>query len=303
MRQVYRYLDEIGFGMIALALFILTGIIFSALQTILSLEADNVLFVVAVLLLWIELKRKDIHFLKTIFQSSSDFILFKIFENLLIVFPFFLFQLYFGNGWIIAGILVIGVAMAFLPIHRLQSQQTDKKRELSFIPLTLFEFKFYIEQRKIAFAFLFIIMCLGALHVSLWILGAFILCMIPVDVFTPQEPNEMITYESNFLAKKIVRNTAFVLSILALPTFISIIANPSNILIMTYGILAILVALTLAINKKYSGYYGVNPQNTSSTSTAILTLLMLLPGGILITASACIYFYFKAKNNMKFLYA
>ena len=303
IRQVYRYLDEIGFGIIAVALFILTGVIFNALKTILAINAVNVLFFVTALLFWVELRRKDIHFLKSIFQSPLDFTYFKLSENLLIVFPFILFHVYFRNWWIIAGMFTISGIMALLPIHRLQPQQMERKRELSFLPLSLFEFKFYIEKRKFAFTLLFIVMCLGAIHISLWILGAFILCMMPVDIFTPQEPNEMINYESNFLAKKIVRNAVFILGILTLPTLLTIITDPSVILILSYGILANLVALTLAISKKYASYFGVNPQNSATTSTAILTIIMLLPGGILITLGASIYYYLKAENNMKHLYA
>lgn len=302
-KQCYRYLKEIGFGVIIVALFILTGVIATALQKVLATPATGAIILSLVLLVSIEIKREDTHFLKSIFGSKQQLIKYKIIENVLIIFPVLIFQGIFFRWDIILCIIVICGGIAFIPLNLLKSQSKERKRSIPFIPLSLFEIKFYVEKKLWTFVFVWILLFLGGLHISLWVLGMFVLCTFPIDIYTPTESREMVNYTPHFVFNKIKEGLRFFLLFATLPTLIILVFTDINIFILVYGVSALILSLILSISKKYVSYYGVNESIPSTTSTMILVFIMLAPGGILITLSACIYYYIQAENHMKRIYA
>jgi len=302
-KQGYRYLDEIGFGILAVAIIILTGILFNLLDQILSTSAEYAPLLALILLVSTEIKRRDTFFLKSIFQSKEHLIRYKSIENTLIVLPIIIFQSIYLNWDIILYTILICIIVSAIPFHLFKPQSEERKKSISFIPLSLFEVKFYVEKHYWTISFVLILLLLGGLHISLWILGMFILCVFPVDIFTPRESREMITYSPFFVFKKIKGNAWLFLAFTIIPSIITYIFTQTNILILLYGIIAMLLSLTLSICKKYASYYGVSDIAPSTTATMILIFLMLAPGGILITFSACIYYYFQAEKHMKKIYA
>lgn len=286
-----------------MAIFILTGAIFNSLQRVLDIPTREAIFLSIVIILSIEFKRQDSTFLKSIFETQRQLIVYKFIENVFIITPILIFQCIFLQWDIIFYIIISCGILASIPFYKFKSQAKERKKSIDFIPLTLFEIKFYFEKKIWSMSFVWILLMLGGFHISLWILGMFILCMVPIDIFTPVESREMIKYESLFVLKKIRGGTLFFLLFAVLPTTITYIFAQPNILILIYGIVALLLSLTLSISKKYATYYGVTEYTSSSTSTMVLIFLMLPPGGILITFTACIYYYFKAEKHMKNNYA
>lgn len=303
IRQGYRYLSEIGFGIILVAIFVLTGIIFNVLETSLNTSPVWAILLSFIALISVEIKRKDTFFLKSIFDSKSELTWYKFIENVMIVFPILIFQSIFLNWEIILCIILVCLTSAILPFHLLKSHSAERKRNVSFIPLTLFEIKFYCEKNFWQLIFIWLLMVLGSLHMSLWIMAVAILCVVPLDVYTPIESREMVNYKPLFVFKKITLAVKFFLAFVAFPTILTLIFTQLNILVLVYGIFALIMSVILSVTKKYSDYYGVNEFVPSSTSTMILIFLMLAPGGILITLTASIYNYFKAEKHMKNNYA
>ncbi|MEM9546937.1 MAG: hypothetical protein AAGA77_13235 [Bacteroidota bacterium] len=302
-KQCYRYLREIGFGILAVAIFVLTGILFNALQSVLTMPSVSASWLAVVMLMLVEVKRKDTLFLLSIFNSIKEFRRYKIVENVVIVSPIIAFQLFFFQWDVIVLILGCCCAMAFLPFHRISITNAERKIDLNFIPLTRFEIKFYIEKRIGLFIFITILLFLGVVHISFWIIGMLFLFMTPVEIYTPQESREMIFYKLGYVRNKIFDALQFFLLFIIIPTLSTWIANPSNGLIILYGIIALVLSISLAISKKYSSYFGVQILSSSATSTMILTAVMLVPGGLFITLAAFIYYYLKAEKHMKNLYA
>lgn len=302
-KQGYRYLNEIGFGIILLALFILTGIILSALQNILTAPAIGALFIVIILLLSVEIKREDGAFLTSIFDSKTEVFRYKFIENIMIASPVIIFQGFFLRWYIIIYTIAICGLITLLSFYLSRPKQKERKTSLSRIPLSLFEIKFYFEKNMWFIGFSWLLLSLGAFHISLWILGIFLLCTIPLDIYTPLESREMVAYRPYYIWHKMSKGIGFFLLFILLPSLITLLFSVENYLILIYGILALILSTTLAICKKYASYYGVNKKVHATTSTMILVFLMLAPGGILITFSACIYYYFRAEKHMKKIYA
>ena len=303
LKQGYRYLSEIGFVLIAVMLFVLTGTFFSLLQNILTSPALGSVPLSIIILVIIEMKRKDNIFLKSIFEAKQKFVKYKFIENLIVVSPILIFQLIFKRLDLVAMIIVICVLIAIISFYLVKSNEIEQKKSLKSIPLSLFEIKFYFEKNKWSLVFLWILLMLGGFHFSLWILGVLFLCMLPVEIYTPQESREMLNFEISFVGKKISKAAAFFMFYTLIPTLVTFIFSQVSILIILYGIIALLLSIILAISKKYVSYFGVSDYQPSPTSTVILILLMLAPGGILITLTACIYYYLQAENHMKKLYA
>jgi hypothetical protein len=302
-KQGYRFLHEIGFGFILFALFILTGFIFSALQNILTAPPIGALFLIIILLLGIETKRGDRFFLTSIFDTKMELIRYKFIENIMIALPIIVFQGIFQRWDIILDTMAICSLIAFLSLYINKPKQKERKTSLTRIPLSLFEIKFYFERRMSFFIIAWLLLCLGGFHISLWILGIFIFCTITLDIYTPSESREMVVYQPHFIRHKLSKGVGFFLLFIAIPSIITLLFSTEHYLVLIYGTIALILSTTLAICKKYASYYGVNQKIHATTSTMILVLLMLAPGGILITFSACIYYYFQAEKHMKNIYA
>lgn len=281
----------------------MTGVIFSALQNILSTSSLGAILLSFMILSSIEIKRKDTFFLKSIFDSRQKLIVYKLIENLIIVLPIIVFQSILFNLDIVVYIIGICAIFPFIPFHLISSKENERKRELNIIPLQLFEVKFYFERQILTVTFFWLLLLLGSIHISLWIIGILFICMLPGDIYSTLESREMLKYTPYFVGKKIKNAMVFFLLFIAIPTIITYIFNPSDILILLYGIIAMLLSLILCISKKYVSYYGVTKSVPSSVSTLILILAMLAPGIIIITFLACIYYYIKAENHMKKTYA
>ncbi len=301
--QCYRYLKEIGFGIILVALFVLTGFIFQALQAVLETPTIWAPVFAAFVLIIIEIRRKDSFFLKSIFDQEIDLMRFKFIENVLITFPILIFQSVFLNWQVIILILIVCGVMTVLPFHLIKTQENERKKDFKFLPLSIFEIKFYLEKKYWSILFIWMLLFLGAWHISLWIVGIVFLCVMPVEIYAPLESREMLSYTPNFVFQKIWRSAGFFMLAALPPSILILILNPAYALVLSYGIVALLLSLTLAISKKYVSYYGVNKSVPTTTSTVILTFIMLAPGGILITLSACIYYYIQAEKHMKNNYA
>lgn len=301
--QAYRYLAHIGFGLIVFALIILAGMLFSILGTVLEIPAKWAILAAGGLLIGIEIRRPDKFFLISVFDSYPQYWCFKFLEGILIASPILIFQSIFLRWDIVIGTLATIAVVSIIPFYRLRWNGKERKRSIHFIPLSLFETRFYFEKNWFGVLIIVLLLFLGVLHISLWILGMVFIVMLPIEIFTPHESREMIHFESGFVKNKIFKNLAFFLAVVIIPTLACALSSPSYMFVFIYVVYALILALSLAISKKYNSYYGLANYWPSSKSTMILTLLMLAPGGILITNVAAVYYYIKAENHIKSLYA
>ncbi|MDF1697786.1 MAG: hypothetical protein P1U56_18205 [Saprospiraceae bacterium] len=302
-KQVYRYLDEIGFGFILLALIITSGLILNTLDTLLQFTAYGAIELAWMILLMVEYRRNDKYFLQSIFNSKREVINYKAIENVFILFPILLFQGILLRWDIIFYLLITCIGISFFSAYIVRAQPKERKFNLQFIPLTLFEIKFFMEKYVLYFIFIFVLLALGTLHISVWLLGLFLLIGLPIEIYKPLEPREMLRYTKDFVRTKIIRGTVFFLGFISVPTLAVLLFHPNYYLLIIYGTVAMVLSTCLSISKKYTTYYGVTESIGSTYSSIVLILLLVIPGGILITLAACIYYYVKAENHMKNYYA
>lgn len=76
----------------------------------------------------------------------------------------------------------------------------------------------------------------------------------------------------------------------------SIYTHPQNYLIVLYTIICIFSALVLNIVLKYASYTPIYHASGISNISGILTLIMLIPGGVLITIGYSIWKYIIAEK-------
>ncbi|MBL0098987.1 MAG: hypothetical protein IPP49_02180 [Saprospiraceae bacterium] len=91
--------------------------------------------------------------------------------------------------------------------------------------------------------------------------------------------------------------------IIAIPFLLGTIFHGEMTALLLYGVLCLYAAIALNIALKYHQYTPLYPNGRSQNISGILTMLMLLPGGVIITFSYAIWKYFSAEQNLKSLYA
>jgi len=114
---------------------------------------------------------------------------------------------------------------------------------------------------------------------------------------------EMLNWESGFLEKKFKSNLIFTLPFVLLFGIIALVFHPEMKYITLYIFCCFIIVLWLSINFKYAKYNPFFPELPTSHIMGMMTLLIVFPGGILITLGYGIWQYFGARRNLRGLFS
>lgn len=254
---------------------------------------------VALIILAIDRIRNDKIFLSQILGGKTGMGTYLSTEYLLFLSPLVIYKLITGNLLIAVGIIATIVAFSFTTTLLTKPTNQGYKRSMTWIPLKYYELKFFVEKKRVAFIAIIILLFLGVIHISLWILGIFILMGSIMEIFAAQEPIEMIDWRTGFVASKIFAYSQIMLPPLIISSLLTFYMSDLSIWVYVYGISVILTALALAISNKYSEYYGLTDRIKSTLPITIIAFLMLIPGFIIVTIGYTILKYRKAESQMK----
>ena len=299
LTQTVRLIKETGIGITLLALFLLTGSILGAIERLMEVDHLYSLVAIVIIIFAIDRVRTDKNFLNQIFGGKNQMGLYLSAEYLLILSPLILYKFICGQHLITLGILVTTVLLSYITTFLTKPINQGYKRSLKLIPLKYFELKFFVEKQRLSFFVIMSFLCLGFIHISLWILGIFMLMSFIMEMFAAQEPMEMIKWRSGFVSHKIICYFKFAIPVLVVSGVLTYLRSDLSALVFAYGICVILTAIALAISNKYSEYYGLTDRIKSTLPMTIIAFFMLIPGFIIVTIGYTIIKYRKAESQMK----
>jgi hypothetical protein len=299
--QIYRTLRSVGWLLLLIFVFAGIGIAFPALDNIIKLPRLVTAPLLFLLLLVVHFYRKDKQFLNSLFNYRRALILYIFIEYLLLTSPIWLFQCWRFGGTGLDTLAGIGIAASVFPFM-FSYRIVAVKKSLDIIPLKFFEFRFFIEKNPITWLTIWLLGFTGAFHIGFYACWVFIWMMCMPEIFRYFESKEMIHWQEAFVGIKIKHYSLFLMLIITLQTLCVLFFHPDMIFIILYLLLCFLSAVILNISVKYSAYSPLRYDGMVSTITAILTLLMLLPGGIVLTLGYAIRKYIKAEQNIKSMY-
>ena len=122
-------------------------------------------------------------------------------------------------------------------------------------------------------------------------------------IFTYHESREMIHYSPTFVLMKVVNYSLIFLLLAMIPTILIFLFQSSFIYVSLYGLACIIIAVLVNISIKYSSFTCLQAQSYSQNIASIFTMILCIPGGILIVVFYGIWKYFNAKMQMQKLYA
>ncbi len=297
--QIGRFTKHTGIGIIILALFVLTGSILGGIESLMEVNQMYSFLGVGLVILVIDWKRNDKHFISQIFGNSLSNALYISLEYLLLISPLIVYKVFNGQYLIALGLILITFLFGGISSHLQKPQNQGYKKSLKFIPLEYFELKFFVEKQKISFMVIISLLLLGVVHISLWILGIVLLMSFIMEMFAAQEPMEMINWRPRLVFHKIMGYFKVALPVLIVSSLLTYLRSDLSFLVFIYGISVILTAISLAIANKYSEYYGLTHKVSSTMPMTIIAFFMFIPGFIIVTIGYTIIKYNKAESQMK----
>ena len=303
LRQIWRILSSIGGVLLIVFIIVSAGIFFHLSATILSLPAWTTWIGVLLLCLFLDLARKDKPFLKTIFSKQSSISMYVATEYIIIALPFIVFHLYFGQYQVALWTILACMFLGWLSPHIVLKAFSANKKSVSFLPLHLFELKFMVEKSPVLWMLFWCTGLLTIIHPGFFIFWLFLLALALPEMFGPFESKDMLHWKTHFVRSKIFSFIKFFSGIIAIPFLLGTIFHGEMTALLLYGVLCLYAAIALNIALKYHQYTPLYPNGRSQNISGILTMLMLLPGGVIITFSYAIWKYFSAEQNLKSLYA
>ena len=301
--QLLRMMKTVGTFLFVVFLFVSIGILFPLLDNLLSLSSGySTLFCLALIAL-IDYSREDKVFLKSVFLSLKYYRFYIMLEYFLISVPVSFYQVIIGQLYnalsIFAACLMIGMASPMIT----PKQVSNGKKTISFIPVQYFEFKFFIEASGLLWTIFWLAGLASCLHVGIYILWIFVILIIMPEMFKHFESRDMLKWKDNFVSFKFLNYSLFFLKVIAFQTILVTIFHFEYLWLILYFIFSLLVALFMNISIKYEGFTPVFPTGYGQNIVSILTILMILPGGVLIALFYGVWKYFRAESNLKSLYA
>jgi len=295
--------DRVGWLLFIIFLFVVLGVGLQFLQTLLKLPAYTSILFSFVVLAFIDFSREDKVFLSSVFQSYSSLVRYIWIENLILVLPVIIYQCMiknftFGSGIALATLLV----SLFSPMFR-KSELTHAKRSIPWLPMHTFELRFFGEKLGfIALGYL-VFGIFSFWHIGVYAVWILLFCFTLPEVFKWNESREMVHWLPNFVMNKVINNLFVIGKLVLMPTLVAIIFHPDMWYFTAYLIFCLFTTILLSISFKYTTFTTVFEASIASNVVFLMLMLMLLPGGALITIIYAIFQYFKAEKNMNLLYA
>ncbi len=300
--QIWRLIRSVGAGLLLVFLVISTGIIFPLVDNILKLPQSMSVAGAILILGMADYSRKDKIFLRPIFQSRRILTLYIFIEYSLLTSPLWIFQCIQGNLYGILILLSCAVAGWLSPMY-FQPLKATSKKSIPFISLEYFEAKFHLEKHPIFWVFFWLLSLSGILHIGFYLAWVFVLILSLPEMFRPFEAREMIHWHNRYVLKKIIRYLLFFTIATIIPITLTFIMHPEMYALLIYSYLSLITGVALNLVIKYSTYTPVFHAGYMTNVTGILSFILLIPGGILITLGFIIWKYFHAEKNIKHIYA
>lgn len=302
-KQLYRILQDIGWVLLAVFLLVSFGMFFSAGASLMKIDSWYAIPGWFILLLSIDYSRKDKAFLVSIFQDTKSLWLHYLTEYTLMSLPILVFQSFLQNWLVLLLLIIVILLISWLALHLIRAETTFSKLSLSFIPIRFFEFKFFVESNGFAFLMLWFVGMCGIFHYAFLLIFLFIVVFILPSMLVHFEPREMIKYHHLFIWKKVLNIALPTFAYISLPVIFTLWFQADMAGVVLYGVACVLVSYFMALVLKYGAYSPARPKYEMSNIAAVLLLLVVLPGGILITLFYTLLKYNSAHKNLKSLYA
>ena len=300
--QSWRMLRSVGWGLLAVFLVISVGISFPLLNNI--LKASHILSIPGTLMviLLLDFFRKDKLFLKAVFHDKNKLTSYLGIEYTIITMPVWLYQM-FNHFFMGIIIIVLCFMVAWISRYIKPQERTTIKKTLHFIPLSYFELKFFIERNPFGWFLFWLMGVTTVIHIGLYIFWMIILLLSIPELFRYYESRDMLHWRRGFVFEKIKKYSIIFFLIALVPSITAVAFHPEMYMVVLYFNLCLISALVLNIVMKYAGYTPVFHAAAVSNINGMLTLIMLFPGGVIITIGYSIWKYIEAEKNLKSLYA
>ncbi len=302
-KQLFRMIDKIGWLLFIIFLFVIVGVGLQTLNSLLNFPSIMSIAISFTGLITIDFLRRDKVFLASIFQSYPTLVRYIWIENVLIVLPVIIYQCMIGNTWFAIGIVLAAFLVALLsPLYQ-KSETTHIKRSIKWLPIHIFELRFFAEKLGILTYSYLVFGLFSFLHIGVYAVWILLFCFTLPEVFKWNESREMVHWKSSFVINKVLDNFIIVAKLVLLPTMIALIFHPEMWYLIVYLIFCLFTIIFLCISFKYALFTTVFEATLASNVIFIMLMLVLLPGGVLITLIYAIIQYLKAEKNMTSLYA
>ncbi|MBK8052585.1 MAG: hypothetical protein IPK35_04700 [Saprospiraceae bacterium] len=302
-RQVFRLLSTVGWGLGLVFLFVGIGIFFPALNNILGFDSLYSVIFTGVLIFSLDYIRKDKLFLMSIFPNRRHVQLFVMIEYFILTLPILIFQGFIGHYTLIFFIISTCILIGIISPAIKPKTTGSNKIALHFIKVKYFEFKFHVESGGVLWIIIWLLGFVSYFHIGFYIFWIFVISMMLPEMFRPYESREMLYWRQDFLQDKVLSYIFLFLLFVGLQTLTTLIFHFDTIWIILYCIICLMTAILMNISIKYAGYTPIHSSGFGQNTSGLLTMLMILPGGVLITMVYCMIKYFRAKYNLQSLYA
>lgn len=226
-------------------LILISGVVLQFVDRLLSLPAISALIVWPFFLFFIDIKRRDKIFLKSIFSSWATAGLYCGIEYVLLSSPLIIFQ-FTNKKWTMGiGLFFSCLLLGFISPFLRNSKSNSYKKSLVFIPLRFFEIRFLLEKQKIWLG-AFILFALGGIyHFGFLVVALFFFILFLPEAFRHLEPIEMANFQNHFLWQKLKTHAVLMGAFWAAPFLLSYFIGGLPLWVVGYGLLCIFTALTL----------------------------------------------------------
>lgn len=301
--QSKRILDSVGYLLLIVFCLVIVGIFASALSNLLLINRWWAIIAFLVMYFSIERYRSDKSFLRSIFIGQCRLGFFLGLEYLLLTTPLIVAQLILGNWMVVLALIGSALLGGFTSTYLKHEIKSGVKTELSQIPLDYFEFKFVVESAPYTSLCIWLFGLLSYLHIGLYLIWILLLIMLLQTFFLFQESRDMLHWHPNFLMTKFKKYIGITSLVTLLPTIMTLVFHSDSMLIIFYALFCLFTGLFMTLVFKYASYTPLRPMSQVSSIASVFIILMIIPGGAIITLVYAIFKYYKAEKNLKSLYA
>ena len=302
--QSNRLLKDAGYLMVVIVAFLTLSVISQGFVFILECPSEVYGIAAYVLLILLHNQRKDTVFLESLFQHKYEIILLYCLEYLLVQLPFVILFISTGS-WIKLAVAVLSSGLVSLSAKASTAlfSSSNRKSSIRFIPLSVFELKFFLERNVLLIFILVALLGLTAYHFGFFFVLILLFSITIMGVFVPVEERSMVNWSKYFVAKKLLKYTLAV-QVLLLPAFcLALFSRPDLWIWFAWAYGMALLNLWMFITYKYSRYAPDRVEIGSSNALVIFVLLNFLPGTFIVSLIYTIINYVKAERNLIAYYA
>lgn len=302
--QAHRLFKDAGYLLVLVVAVLALSMIARGIVFIINSDLIVSTIAVLTLLVLVHYQRKDRMFLESLFKSDKHIIGLYFSEYILLQIPLFILFIV-TNQWskVLVNIL-IALLVALVGKYLLGDYQIkDNKRSIRFIPLQLFEMKFFFERRPLVLIILTVLGLASYFHFAFFFVFVFLFSICLPGIFNSVEDRSMINWSKNFVAKKMISNMIAMQVFLLPALLLTCLGNGDHFFWYLGGYFITLLNICMFISYKYRTYTPDRILVASSNVLSIFILFNFLPGLFLVSLVYTGVNYIRAERNMNYYYA